>query len=78
MMSDFQLLSRSRIEKICNIPCIAIQGGHDLICPPDTALDLLEVWPEMELRIVRTGKHSMYDPSIAAEIVQATDRMGAL
>jgi len=78
MMSDFQLLSRCRIEKICHIPCIAVQGGHDLICPPDTALDLLEVWPEMELRIVCNGKHSMYDPSIAAELVKATDRMGSL
>jgi len=78
MMSDFKLLSRSRIEKICHIPCIAIQGGHDLICPPDTALDLHEVWPEMELRIVRNGKHSMYDPYIAAEIVKATDQMGTL
>lgn len=28
-------------------PTIAIQGGNDAICPPDTALDLHHVWREM-------------------------------
>jgi len=75
MLSDFQLLSKSCIDKIRHIPCIAIQGGNDLICPPDTALDLRNIWPEIELRIVCNGKHSMYDPPITAEIIKATDRL---
>jgi hypothetical protein len=57
-------------------PTIAIQGGRDAICPPDTALDLHHVWREMELRIVLEGGHSMYDTVIAGEIVKATDRFG--
>jgi hypothetical protein len=57
-------------------PTIAIQGGNDAICPPDTALDLHEVWKEMELRIVLQSGHSMYDPLIAGEIVKALDRFG--
>ena len=57
------------------VPCIAIQGGADGICPPDTALDVLEKWPTMELRIPVYAGHSMYDPYITHELVQATDRM---
>ncbi|KAL3811173.1 hypothetical protein ACHAXA_002737 [Cyclostephanos tholiformis] len=57
-------------------PTIAIQGGNDAICPPDTALDLHHVWKDMELRIVVQSGHSMYDPIIAGEIVKALDRFG--
>jgi len=57
-------------------PTIAIQGGNDAICPPDTALDLHNVWKEMELRIVLESGHSMYDSVIAGEIVKALDRFG--
>ena len=57
-------------------PCIAIQGGLDAICPPDTALDLHDVWNELELRIALGSGHSMYDPVIAGEIVKALDRFG--
>jgi proline iminopeptidase len=57
-------------------PTIAIQGANDAICPPGTALDLHEVWNEMELRIVMNGGHSMYDPVVAGEIVKALDRFG--
>lgn len=57
-------------------PTIAIQGGTDAICPPDTALDLHDIWKELELRIVMNGGHSMYDPVIAGEIVKSLDRFG--
>eukprot|EP00804_Cyclotella_cryptica_P011177 CCRYP_007716-RD/>CCRYP_007716-RD protein AED:0.35 eAED:0.35 QI:0/0/0/1/0/0/3/0/673 len=57
-------------------PCIAIQGGLDAICPPDTALDLHHSWKELELRIALSSGHSMYDPVIAGEIVKALDRFG--
>jgi len=75
---DMCLNNRNLVEGIfpTNIPCIAIHGGADGICPPDTALDVLERWPTMELRIPVYGGHSMYDPYITHELVQATDRMG--
>lgn len=77
MMSDFQLLATHNIDRIRHIPCIAVQGARDLICPPDSALDLSEVWPEMECRIVTEGKHSMYDPRIMSELIEASDHMAA-
>ena len=57
-------------------PTIAIQGGNDAICPPDTALDLHDVWRELELRICVESGHSMYDSVICGEIVKALDRFG--
>ena len=71
MMSNFQILDN--ISRIRQIPCITISGGNDLICPTDTALDLHHVWPEMDLRLVCCGKHSMYDSPITSEIIKATD-----
>ena len=69
------LLDEDRTRKISNLICIGVHGGMDRICPPDTALDLLEVLPEMELRIPLASGHSMYDPGITHELVMATDRL---
>jgi hypothetical protein len=44
-MNGLDLLDLQRMERLRNIRCIVVQGGMDLICPPDTALDLLEAWP---------------------------------
>ena len=63
------------IEAIRHIPCIAIQGRLDYVCPVNTAYDLHCAWPEMELRIVPNAGHSMYDDSITHELLEATDRL---
>eukprot|EP00900_Chrysochromulina_parva_P007950 jgi/Chrpa1/17156/Chrysochromulina_OHIO_Genome00023920-RA len=55
------------------IPCIAVHGANDLICPPLTAYELHEAWPEMELRVVPGAGHSMYDSQLQAEVLRATD-----
>lgn len=75
MMQNFDLLSKENIHRIRHIPCIAVQGGQDTICPPDTALDLHRVWPEMKVRIPLASGHSMYDPAITSELVKATELM---
>lgn len=70
------LLRKDRMSRIKSIPIIAIQGGLDNICPPDSALDLLQshLSPEnVVLRIPLDAGHSMYNPRIASEIVRATD-----
>ena len=43
----------------------SLQGSADLICPPGTAYDLHEAWPEMRLKLVNGAGHSMYDAGIA-------------
>eukprot|EP00978_Attheya_sp_CCMP212_P001016 scaffold2108_cov57-Attheya_sp.AAC.2 len=74
-MDNICLLSNDRMARIQQIPCIAVQGALDRICTPDTALDLKDAWPSMELRIPLASGHSMYDPSITHELVKATDRL---
>ena len=74
------LLSPEGIEKLrdAGIQCIAVQGGKDSICPPDSALDLAQAWPEVELRIPLEAGHSMYDTEICSELVKATDRFAGI
>jgi hypothetical protein len=68
----------SHMDRVRHIPCIAVQGAADLICPPCTAVELSTAWPEAELRIVPGAGHSMYDPRITHELVCATDRFRAV
>lgn len=74
-MNNLNLIDH--MDRIADIPCIAIQGGLDGICPVNTALDVAKAYPNMELRIPLKSGHSMYDPAITNELVRATDRLAA-
>ena len=50
-----------------------MQGAEDHVCPLFTAQDIQSQWPEMDLRIVRNGGHSMYAPPITDALLHATD-----
>ena len=67
------VLRQENVDKIRHIPAIAVQGGADVICPPTTAFELKEAWPELELRLCPGAGHSQYDPDIKHELLQATD-----
>jgi len=75
-MNQNKLLER--MDRIRHIPCIAVHGGRDNICPVNTALDVLQSYDTMELRIPLHSGHSMYDPAITNELIQATDRLAAI
>ena len=51
-----------------------MQGRWDVVCPPRSAWDLHRAWPEAELRIVPDAGHSAFEPGIAHELLEATDR----
>jgi len=76
-LNDLDLLTQVCPRIPPHIPCIAIQGGVDRVCPPDTALAVLQQYPggNMELRIPLQSGHSMYDVAVANELVRATERM---
>lgn len=76
--ADQACLCIQGLHAIRHIPCIAVQGRLDFVCPIKTAFDLHQAWPEMELRVVPGAGHSMYDPAIAHELLEATDRMRQL
>jgi hypothetical protein len=56
-----QLMEQRNIDKIRHIPCIAVQGAADLICPPGTALDL-RVCPSQPPDLLSMPFSSLYTP----------------
>lgn len=75
VMGGVDLLDPARMKRIQHIPCVAVHGGRDNVCPVNSALDLAARWSNMELRIPMASGHSMYDPSNIHEVVRATDKM---
>ncbi|MEO0760835.1 MAG: prolyl aminopeptidase [Pseudomonadota bacterium] len=70
---DDQILAS--MDRIAAIPGVIVQGRYDMICPPATAAALAEVWPAARLRLVDDAGHALSEPSIAAELLRATDQM---
>lgn len=70
--SEDQLLDG--IGRIRHIPAVIVQGRYDVVCPPATAWELKQRWPEADLKIVRDAGHSAFEPGIAHELVSATER----
>lgn len=62
-----------RAAELKGIPCRIVQGQLDFVCPPVSAIELAHAYPGSELRIVPDGTHFARHPSIASELVQATD-----
>jgi proline iminopeptidase len=71
---DGQILAQ--MGRIAHIPGVIVQGRYDMICPPDSAYALSEVWKNSELHMVRNAGHALSEPGISAELVRAMDRIG--
>ncbi|WP_293447810.1 prolyl aminopeptidase [Planktotalea sp.] len=71
--SDGQILSN--VDRISHIPGVIVQGRYDMICPPKSAYDLAQAWPNAELRMVRNAGHALSEPGISAELVRAMDQI---
>lgn len=69
---DDQLLRN--VNRIRHIPTTIVQGRYDVVCPMRSAWDLHRAWPEADLRIVQDAGHSAFEPGIAHELLEATDR----
>jgi proline iminopeptidase len=63
------------MPRIATIPGVIVQGRYDMICPPDTALRLVQAWPAGVLKLVDNAGHALSEPGIAAELIRATDRL---
>ena len=70
--SDTQLLDG--VARLRHLPTVIIQGRYDLCCPPITAYELAERWPEADLRIVPAAGHASLEPGIRTRLLEATDR----
>ncbi|MGC1818421.1 MAG: prolyl aminopeptidase [Casimicrobiaceae bacterium] len=63
------------IPRIAHLPCTIVQGRYDVVCPPVTALTLAGAWPGAECIVVPDAGHSVREPGIARELVEAVRRM---
>ena len=64
-----------RIGELVDIPAYIVQGRYDMICPPQSAWRLAEVWGRAELRIVPVAGHALSEPGISRELVRITDAL---
>ena len=62
------------VAKIRHIPATIVHGRYDIMCPPRSAVDLHNAWPEADFHIVLAG-HAASEPAIVDALVQATDRL---
>ncbi len=63
----------ANVGRIRHIPAVIVQGRYDVVCPAKSAWDLHRAWPEAALRIVPDAGHSVGEPGIVHELIQATD-----
>lgn len=61
------------VDRIRQIPAVIVQGRYDVVCPMETAWELVARWPEATFRLVDEAGHSAYEPGIAHELISATD-----
>lgn len=62
------------VGRIRHIPTTIIQGQYDMICPPFSAFDLKQAFPEAELKMVLAG-HATTDPEILNAMLETMDRI---
>lgn len=72
---DDQLIAN--VPRIQHIPAVLVHGRYDVVTPMQIAYDLKAVWPQADLRICEDAGHTMTEPSIARELVAATERFKA-
>jgi proline iminopeptidase len=76
MPSRNYLLDNAPIIK--HLPTRIVQGRYDVVCPAISAWQLKQAMPDAELRIVEDAGHSITEPGIRSELIQATEEFKTL
>ena len=63
------------VGRLRSIPGYIVQGRYDMVCPIETACDLVRAWPEAEFHVVQDAGHSSMEPGIRAKLVEIMDRL---
>lgn len=61
------------IDLIRDIPAFIVQGRYDVVCPPESAWELSQAWPEAQLHIIQNAGHSMFEKGIRSKLIELTD-----
>ena len=72
-LEDGQLLAEA--GRLRAIPGTIVQGRYDVICPPESAWDLKQAWPQAQHVTIPDAGHSAMEPGIRRALVAATQRM---
>lgn len=65
----------ANMEKIAHLPAVVVQGRHDVICPPQSASDLVKAWPNAELKMVDNAGHSALETGILHQLLSGLRRI---
>ena len=57
------------LHKIANIKSFIVQGRHDVICPPFTALELADNWNDVKIEIVDDAGHSGFETNVSKKLI---------
>jgi proline iminopeptidase len=59
--------------KLAGIPGRIVQGRYDAVCPPVTAWELHEAWPDSTLLMLPQAGHAVTDRGVLDALLDATD-----
>ena len=68
--TDDQLLRNA--DRLKDIPGVIVHGRYDVVTPVKNAFDLVQAWPQADLRVVPDSGHAMTEPGIVHELIAAT------
>lgn len=63
----------NNIDLIRHIPAVIVQGRYDVVCPPESAWELSQAWPEAKLHIIQDAGHSMFEAGIRSMLIEHID-----
>jgi len=66
------------VERLRHLPAVIVQGRYDVVCPPLSAWELHQAWPEAEFHLIPDAGHSITEPGIRTALLAATDRFAQL
>ncbi|WP_366554655.1 prolyl aminopeptidase [Aquibaculum sediminis] len=66
------------VSRIRHIPAVIVQGRYDNVCPPITAWELAQAWPEAGFEMIADAGHSAMEPNIRRALVRAMERFKRL
>lgn len=70
-LREGQLLEEA--HRLHGLPGVIVQGRYDVVCPPASAWDLAEAWPDAELVMVPDAGHSAAEDGTMRALVAATE-----
>jgi proline iminopeptidase len=59
--------------KLAGIPGRIVQGRYDAVCPPVTAWELHQAWPDSTLQLLPHAGHAVTDRGVLDALMEATD-----